>query len=133
MSTNGNALQLVQTAYAAFGRGDVPAMLQMMSDDIEWKFIGARGLPYTGTFHGKEAVGSWFASIPVAEEILAFEPREFISDGERVAVIGWERTKSIPRGKTFEMEWTHVFTVREGRLVRFWGIYDTEASAAARL
>jgi hypothetical protein len=26
----------------------------------------------------------------------------------------------------------HVFTVREGRIVRFWGMYDTEASAAAR-
>jgi hypothetical protein len=26
----------------------------------------------------------------------------------------------------------HVFTVRDGRIVRFWGMYDNEASGAAR-
>ena len=39
---------------------------------------------------------------------------------------------SRPRGKVFETEWVHVFTVRGGRITRFFGIYDTEASAAAR-
>jgi ketosteroid isomerase-like protein len=32
----------------------------------------------------------------------------------------------------FETEWVHEFTVRGGKIVRFWGIYDTKASAAAR-
>lgn len=132
MSTNGNALQVVQAAYAAFGRGDIPALMQAMSDDVGWTFVGAQGLPYTGTFHGKDEVAKWFASIPTVDEILAFEPREFIANGEQVAVLGWERSKSIPRGKTFETEWAHFFTVRGGRVVRFWGIYDTEASVAAR-
>jgi len=130
MSTS--ALQVVQSAYAAFGRGDVPALLAAMSDDVEWKFVGTQGLPYTGSFRGKEQVAKWFASIPTVDDILAFEPREFVSDGEQVAVLGWERSKSVPRGKTIETEWAHFFTVRNGRVVRFWGIYDTEASAAAR-
>jgi len=49
-----------------------------------------------------------------------------------VTVLGWERTRALPSGKVFEADWVHIFTVRDGRVVRFWGMYDTEASAAAR-
>jgi hypothetical protein len=50
-----------------------------------------------------------------------------------VTVLGWERTAARPSGKGFESEWVHVFTVRAGRITRFWGMYDNEASAAARV
>ena len=132
MSTNVQAVEVVQSAYAAFGRGDVPAILSLIADDVEWKFFGSRGLPYTGTFRTKDEIAKWFASIPEVDDILVFEPREFIPAGDKVTVLGWERTQARPSGKVFETEWVHVFTVRDGRVARFWGIYDTEASAAAR-
>jgi ketosteroid isomerase-like protein len=79
---------------------------------------------------GREA--RWFASIGEVEDIQVFEPREFLTAGENVTVLGWERTQAKFGGRLFETEWVHVFTGREGRIVRFWGMYDTEASAAAR-
>ena len=132
MSTNVQAVEVVQSAYAAFGRGEVSAILSLIADDVEWKFFGSRGLPYTGTFRTKDEIAKWFASIPEVDDILVFEPREFIPAGDKVTVLGWERTQARPSGKVFETEWVHVFTVRDGRVARFWGIYDTEASAAAR-
>src|SRR5262245_1914869 len=30
-------LETVQTIYAAFGRGDVPAIIDLVSDDVEWE------------------------------------------------------------------------------------------------
>jgi len=127
-----SAQEVVQAAYAAFGRGDVPAILALVGDPVEWKFCGPKALPYTGTFRSKAAVAKWFASIPEVDEVLAFEPREFIASGDKVAVLGWERSRTRPGGKVFESEWAHVFTVRDGRIVRFWGMYDNEASVAAR-
>ena len=47
-------------------------------------------------------------------------------------MLGWERSRALPDGKVFETEWVHVFTVRGGRVERFWGLYDTQAAAAAR-
>jgi hypothetical protein len=132
MSTAVQAVEVVQSAYAAFGRGDVPAILSLIADDVEWKFCGAKGLPYTGTFRTKDEIDRWFASIPEVEDILVFEPREFIPAGDNVTVLGWERTRARSSGKVFETEWVHIFTVSDGRIVRFWGMYDTEASAAAR-
>ena len=132
MNTPPEAVAVVQTAYAAFGRGDIPGVLDLIADEVEWKFCGSKGLPYSGTFRSKEEIAKWFASISEVEEILAFEPREFISEGEKVAVLGWERSRVRSRGKVFESEWVHLFTTRHGRIVRFWGMYDTEASAEAR-
>ena len=132
MSPTVQAVEVVQSAYAAFGRGDVSAILSLIADEVEWKFCGAKGLPYTGTFRTKDEIAKWFASIPEVEDLLVFEPREFIPAGDNVTVLGWERTRARPSGKLFETEWVHIFTVRDGRIVRFWGIYDTEASAAAR-
>ena len=130
--TAASPLDVVHAAYSAFGRGDVPAILDLLADEVEWKFVGARGLPYTGTFRTRDEIARWFASIPEVDEIQAFEPREFITGGEHVTVLGWERTRAVPDGKVFETDWVHVFTVRDGRIVRYLGMYDTQASAEAR-
>jgi uncharacterized protein len=104
----------------------------LIADEVEWKFCGSKGLPYTGTFRTKDEIARWFASIPEVEEILAFKPREFISAGDSVTVVGWERIRARPAERCSKRKWVHVFTPRDGRLVRFWGMYDTEASAAVR-
>ena len=132
MGTTSSPLGVVQSAYAAFGSGNIPAILELVADDVDWTFRGAKGLAYTGTFRGRSAVEKWFASVVQADDIQAFEPREFLAEGDNVTVLGWERTRALPDGKVFETDWVHVFTVRGGRVERFWGMYDTQAAAAAR-
>lgn len=50
-----------------------------------------------------------------------------------MTVLGWERTRALPPGGMFESDWVHVFNVRNGKVTRVVGMYDTAASAAARL
>jgi ketosteroid isomerase-like protein len=126
------ALEVVQRIYQAFGKGDLAAILELVADDAEWRFLGPKRLPYTGTFRGKDAVARWFGAVLSVDEVLAFEPRELLDAGTHVTVLGWERTAARPSGKVFETEWAHVFTVRDGRVTRFWGMYDNEASLEAR-
>jgi ketosteroid isomerase-like protein len=53
--------RLVQSAYEAFGRGDMAALAEVMADDIEWVDPGdPDDDPNAGTFRGKEAVLGWF-------------------------------------------------------------------------
>ena len=81
MSTTSSPLEVVQAAYAAFGSGNIPAVLEYVAQDVDWTFRGAKGLPYTGTFRGKPAVEKWFASVVRTDDIQAFEPREFLAGG----------------------------------------------------
>jgi ketosteroid isomerase-like protein len=122
---------VIRAAYDAFGRGDTPAIVGLLSDDVDWRFVGPKRLAYSGRFK-KAQVMQWFADIAAVDDIQAFEPREFMSGGEHVTVLGWERCIARPSGKAFETEWVHIFTVKHGRITRFWGMYDNEASAAAR-
>jgi ketosteroid isomerase-like protein len=131
MSPSAQPLEVVQSAYAAFGRGDVPALVALLDDGAEWTFRGSEGLPYTGTFR-KDQMSTWFGKVFEADDIQAFEPREFLVGPGHVTVLGWERTKARPSGREFQTEWVHVWVVRGGRIVRFWGMYDTEASSSAR-
>ena len=124
--------EIVQAMYGAFGRGDIPALLEMLSDDVEWTHQGSIGLAYMGTFRGKQAVAQWFGHVAELDGIQAFEPREFLAGPDHVTVLGWERTQALPAGKVFETDWIHVFNVRDGKCTRFIGVYDTAAVAAAR-
>jgi ketosteroid isomerase-like protein len=132
MSATPQTLEIVQSAYAAFGRGDIPAILDLIADEIEWKFVGSKGLPYTGTFRTKDAIANWFASIPKVEEILIFEHREFISAGESVTVLGWERSRGAPRRKGIRNRLGSRFHGARRSHNALPGHVRFEASAAAR-
>lgn len=41
-------IQTVKDAYAAFERGDVPAILAMLTDDVGWEMPGPAEIPYAG-------------------------------------------------------------------------------------
>jgi ketosteroid isomerase-like protein len=127
-----NALQTVQAVYAAFGAGDLPALLSQLHADVQWQFVGDRRAPYTGRAQGHEAVARWFGDVAKADAIQAFEPRRFLAGPDHVTVIGWERTAAMPGGKVFECDWVHVWQLREGKVASFFGLLDSEASAAAR-
>lgn len=127
-----NPVQTVQTLYAAFGRGDIPALLEQVTDEVEWTFHGSLDLPYLGTFRGKAALARWFADVAEAEDVQAFEPREFLAGPAHVTVLGWERTRTRPAGGIYESPWVHVMSLRDGKVDRFVGMYDTAAVHAAR-
>lgn len=125
-------LATIGNVYAAFGRGDIPGLLNLLATDVEWRFIGDRATPYTGTFRGHGQVAEWFGMVAQADGIQVFEPRQFLAGPDHVTVIGFERTQALPQGGVFECEWVHVWQLRGDRVARFFGMYDTEAAAKAR-
>jgi ketosteroid isomerase-like protein len=118
---------IVHELYGAFGRGDIPAILSMVTPDIDWEFVGSPGLAYAGRRTGPEGVASFFAALAGADKIHAFEPREFIESDSHVTVLGWERSTAIDTQTDFESEWVHVFTFKEGKVSRWRGFFNTAA------
>ncbi|TFY97569.1 nuclear transport factor 2 family protein [Ramlibacter humi] len=123
--------QIVQEAYAAFGRGDLEAILDFVTDDVEWRFLAGDGVPAGGRFQGKQDVRQWFGRLAETDDIQKFEPREFLEGPNHVTVLGWEQTRPKPNGTLFESEWVHVFAFREGKVSRWIGTLDTAAYVAA--
>ena len=124
-------LDVVQQTYAAVGRGDIPALLELLSDDVEWTLQGPSAIPWAGTHPGREGVGGFFSLLGENLEFEQFEPREFVWQGDTVVVLGYERSLVKPTGRTFEQEWAHVYTLRDGKIAKARFIEDTAAQVVA--
>lgn len=122
---------LVQQAYALFGRGDIPGLLQLMSDDVVWEMPVVPNVPFSGKFEGPAAVGRFFAALAGAVEILKFEPREFLAQGDKVVMLGERQMRTRHRGIEYGGTMAQVITVQGGKVTRFEDFGDTAQLANA--
>jgi len=122
---------VVQQGYEALGRGDIPALLDLMADDVEWTLQGPPVIPWAGTRRGREGVAKFFSLLGETLEFEQFEPREFVAQGDTVVVLGYERSLVKPTGRTFGQEWAHVYTLRDGKIAKGRFIEDTAAQVVA--
>jgi ketosteroid isomerase-like protein len=124
-------VETVQETYKAVGRGDIPALLDLLTEDVEWTFRGPSVIPFAGTRRGREGVAEFFSLVGGNLEFERFEPREFVAQGDTVVVLGFERSRIKPTGRTFEQEWAHVYKLRDGKVAEFLALEDTAAHAGA--
>jgi ketosteroid isomerase-like protein len=124
-------VEVVQETYEAVGRGDIPALLDLLTDDVEWTFQGPSVIPFAGTRRGREGVAEFFSLVGGNLEFEQFEPREFVAQGDTVVVLGFERSRIKLTGRTFEQEWAHVYKLRDGKVAEFLALEDTAAHAVA--
>jgi len=123
----GAALDVVQQGYAAFARQDIPALLKLVADEVDWKEICPASLPYSGLRRNPAQVGEFFADITKVEDVTVFEPREFIEAGENVNVLGYLEAFALDTKQKFQTEWAHVLTVQSGKITRWYGFTNTAA------
>lgn len=117
-------LDVVKNTYAAFGRGDVPAVLGAMAADIEWH--EAAGMPYGGVYHGSDAVAQNVFG-PISADVADFSitPEEYIASGEDVAAIVRYTGTGKATGAPLDLPVVHVWKVRDGKLQQFRQFADT--------
>lgn len=121
---------LVQSSYAAFGRGDLDALLATLDPDVEWTTPGGAEVPFAGARRGPAQVRQFFVTLTELLDFELFEPQTFLADGDRVVVLGVDRVKVKATGKSISEPFCHVMTVRNGKIVAFQEYIDTAAIAA---
>ena len=47
-----NNIDILKDSYAAFGRGDLAAILRDVDPNVEWEEPGPKGIPWAGSFRG---------------------------------------------------------------------------------
>jgi ketosteroid isomerase-like protein len=123
---------LVRDLYAAFGRGDIDALMAGLSADVHWEVVGRReDYPLLGVRKGHQGAREFFQQLSEIQEAVEFAPREFLDAGDTVVVLGREKWKIRKTGKPAESEWAHFFTVRNGKVTMFREFCDTAQFALA--
>jgi len=124
--------KVVQEAYAAFGRGDVPAILDRLDDGIVWQGVYGAGsnVPMGGERRGKPAVAEFFTQVAAHVNFTRFEPKEFVASGDKVVTLG-HYTAKTSANKEFDSDFAMVFTMRNGKVTKFQEFLNTAALNAA--
>ena len=72
----------------------------------------------------------FFQALTSIGDILRFEPRAFLAKGDLVVVLGDDTTRVKATGNSVEFRWTHIFTLRDGKIVGFEERGDVSALVA---
>ena len=127
-----NNVQVVQDLYAAFGRGDLPGLVALLDENVDWHFNGRPDdIPFAGQWLGRGKMMDFFKTVAETCEVLEFGPNEVLVFDEHVLALGHERVRARVSGREFESNWAHLFSVQNGRVVRLREFYDTAAMAEA--
>ena len=120
---------VVRSAYEALGRGDVQAIFGLLHPQIE--VYQSKRVPWGGNYKGHEEVGYFFSKLTETIESKV-EPDQFIDDEEgHVVVVGHTRGNVLATGREFEVPAVHVWTIREGKAVKFEAYIDDFQMRAA--
>lgn len=124
MSDSNSNIDLIRSAYEALSRGDIPAVLGIMDEDIEWH--EAEGFPYGGTYRGPDAVLN-NVLVKLGDEWDGFQviPDEYIDGGDTVAVLGQYSGTYHQTGKSMRSPFAHVWKIRNGKAHEFRQYADT--------
>jgi ketosteroid isomerase-like protein len=119
------SVEVVRRSYEAFARNDMDGVLGDMHPEIEWH--QAQGLPHGGFYKGLDAVRrnifdpldrDWWTE-------FSADPEEFIDGGDQVVVLGRYRGVAQETAKRLDVPFVHVWTLRDGKAVRFRQFLDT--------
>ena len=121
-------LDVVRSVYAAFVAGDVAALLPLLDDEVE--FRQSEELPWGGTYRGREAALRFLGTLTshIATQV---DIDRLIVAGDTVVENGRTRGRALASGREFAIDETHVWRVRDGKVVSMHAYVDNAAMLAA--
>ena len=131
MSDPTTNLRIVQELYTAFAQRDIPAIIGLLSPEVEWCEPENPFNPAGGTRHGHKGFLEWIEIGRQSEDIMVLEPRKMLVDENSVAVVGFIRCRAIPTGKVYESDFVHLVTLESGKVTKFQEFFDTYTAGEA--
>jgi ketosteroid isomerase-like protein len=119
----------VRGIYEAFARQDIPAILNPLDQQIDWR--APDNLPHGGHFTGRDQVGRFFQGIGEHWETLTVEIDDLLSSDKHVVVLARIKGRLRSTGEATGYSAAHAWTVHDGTAVRFAETVDAPLTLPA--
>jgi uncharacterized protein len=129
-----NNEQTVKDVYAAFQRGDVPAIQALVADDVDWNNdrVESRECPWNGNFSGKANLPGFFTAVGQSLDITVFDVKSMIASGAHVAVHLRIESTVRKNGRAIKNDAVHYWKFNDrGQIAIYRHYNDTAAELAA--
>jgi ketosteroid isomerase-like protein len=124
-------IKTIEAVYEAFGGGDLPTVLDAVSDDVNWATdTVSNAAPWYGVRTGKAGVAAFFEAFGSAMEIEEFTPKTFAANETDVHTIVRCRARARSTGKSLDMNLHHWFVFNDGKIAYYRGTEDTAQTEA---
>ncbi|MGW5264552.1 nuclear transport factor 2 family protein [Microbispora sp. NPDC004025] len=130
-ATSRTTHEVVDAFFARFAAGDLPGLLDLFADRVDFLVPGDPKVPWTGARSGKDEIAEFFT-------VLATElaPEEFtidttLVDGGHAVTTGRSRFGVLSTGRSFLNEFALHFTVADGRITGYRMHEDSHAISEA--
>jgi ketosteroid isomerase-like protein len=115
---------VVMAAYEAFGKKDLPGVLNLCSDDVVFEVHDISLDSKANIYKGKDGVTKFFQDLGSKVTYTIFQPSRFLADGDDVTTLVHAEFKQNSSGKNFAANYDHYFKVVNGKIVSFKGVSD---------
>jgi ketosteroid isomerase-like protein len=121
----------IRNIYEAFGRGDVPSILDCFADDIAWEAWADntavhRGVPWLRERRGRTGAAEFFTYVGNDMKIEDFQVLSIMAGGNQVAVEFVIQATIRSTGGHYRDEEIHLWTFNEdGKVIRLRHYTDT--------
>jgi uncharacterized protein len=123
-------IQVVAEGYDGWNRRDFAATVEHMAPDVVWRTAGVfPGLK--PVYHGHDGVRRFWDSMQEAWELIEVRPERFVEHDDKVLVEIYFHAKGRESGAEVKMDWLHVFTFEDDKVVEVASYRETEEALAA--
>jgi len=121
-------LEKIEELYQAQQNRDIRSILMLMSQDIE--IIQSTELPWGGHYTSHDGVKKFLTTL--SEHIDSqVQVERMIDAGDKIAVVGRTVGKARKTKLEFDVPIVHIWTMREGQVIRFEPYIDNATMLAA--
>jgi len=122
-----NTAAEIEKLYASLNERDYEAVMSHLADDIVWIVADNSPLADQSPYCGMAAVRSGIFQRLTAgfDKLIIVTDEIFECGGGRVVALGYYYGKFSGRAEEFKAQVAHIWTVREGRMVKFQQYLDT--------
>jgi ketosteroid isomerase-like protein len=109
----------------------VQTILDSVADGADWINYGPATVPYAGSRSGKAQILEFFQAIADSTTGGTVVANNFIAQGDSIVALGSYKATVRNTGAEVDTPVAHIFTVRNGKIVRWEGFSDSALVAAA--
>ncbi|HEX2136163.1 MAG TPA: nuclear transport factor 2 family protein [Microvirga sp.] len=119
-------IDVVRSAYESFKRGDIPAILDLLAEDVEWQYGPiSTDVPWLQHHRGRDEVRRFFEAL-TGLDFHQLDTKTFLGSGDLVvALLDVRATVKATGREIVERDLPHIFYFRDGKVVRYRQGADT--------
>jgi uncharacterized protein len=121
-------VEALRRGYAALNRGDLSVVLELLDPHIQWHEPAPS--PEAGAHRGRDGFERFLSGWLESFEDFCVEPERVVERGDELVVVLRQTGTGRSSGLRVDARLAHVWTVADGKAVRWEAVADPEAAVA---